>query len=85
MVKLTKLGKHEVDIYINECKAKRKEILDARIDTANETNLPTEDDILMDVEHFEEDGEYCNGWGVTDSYDADYPLCLQRGIHYEDM
>lgn len=82
MVKLTELGKREVNTYINECKAKRKEILDARIDTASETNLPTEDDILMDIEYFEEDNEYCNGWGVTDHYDTDYPLYLKRGVHY---
>ena len=82
MVKLTELGKREVNTYIKECKAKRKEILDARIDIASETNLPTEDDILIDIEHFEENNEYCNGWGVTDRYDADYPLCLKRDVHY---
>ena len=27
-------------------------------------------------------GEYCNGWGVTDNYNADYPLYLKRGVHY---
>ena len=82
MVKLTKLGKAEVNTYIREAEAKRKEILDARIDTADGTWLPNEDDILMDIEHFEEDGEYCNGWGVTDNYNADYPLYLKRGVHY---
>lgn len=82
MVKLTELGKQEVNIYIREAEAKRKEILDAGIDTADDTWLPDEDDILMDIEHFEEDGEYCNGWGVTDNYNADYPLYLKRGVHY---
>lgn len=82
MVKLTELGKQEVNTYIREAEAKRKEILDARIDTADDTWLPNEDDILMDIEHFEEDGEYCNGWGVTDNYNADYPLYLKRGVHY---
>ncbi len=82
MFYLTELGKQEVDTYIREAKAKRKEILDAGIDTAEETQLPDEDDILMDIAHFEEDGEYCNGWGVTDNYDADYPLYLKRGVHY---
>ena len=62
MVKLTELGKQEVNTYIREAEAKRKEILDARIDTADDTWLPDEDDILMDIEHFEEDGEYCKGW-----------------------
>ena len=82
MVKLTELGKQEFNIYIREAEAKRKEILDAGIDTADDTWLPDEDDILMDIEHFEEDGEYCNGWGVTDNYNADYPLYLKRGVHY---
>lgn len=82
MVKLTELGKQEVNTYIREAEAKQKEILDARIDTADDTWLPNEDDILMDIEHFEEDGEYCNGWGVTDNYNADYPLYLKRGVHY---
>lgn len=82
MVKLTELGKQEVNTYIREAEAKRKEILDARIDTADDTWLPDEDDILMDIEYFEEDGEYCNGWGVTDNYNADYPLYLKRGVHY---
>lgn len=82
MVKLTELGKQEVNTYIREAEAKRKEILDARIDTVDDTWLPDEDDILMDIEHFEEDGEYCNGWGVTDNYNADYPLYLKRGVHY---
>ena len=82
MVRLTELGKQEVNTYIREAKAKWKEILDARIDTADDTWIPDEDDILMDIEHFEEDGEYCNGWGVTDNYNADYPLYLKRSVHY---
>lgn len=83
MIRLTKLGKTEVNTYICEAEAKRKEILDAKKDTADDTNLPDVDDILMDIAQFEENGEYCNGWGVTDHYDADYPLYLKCGIHYE--
>lgn len=79
---LTELGKQEVETYLHEAKAKRKEILDSGKDTANDTNLPNVDDIIMDIAHFEEDGEYCNGWGVTDNYDTDYPLWLKRGVHY---
>lgn len=79
----TELGKDEVDLYLKELKAKRKEILDAGKDTAKETMLPTYGDIEMDIEYFEdENGEYCNGWGVTDNYDADYPLFLIRTIHF---
>ena len=82
MVNLTELGKQEVNIYIREAEAKRKEILDAKLDTTDDTLLPEEEDILMDIEHFETEGEYCNGWSVTDHFNTDYPLYLKRGIHY---
>ncbi len=84
MIYLTQTGKQEIKCFLAEAKAKRKEILDAGKDTADKTNLPEEDDILMDIIHFEENGEYCNGWGVTDNYDTDYPLYLVRGIHYDE-
>lgn len=84
MIRLTELGKKEVETFLKELKAKRREILDAGKDTADDTLLPEEDDILMDIAHFEEDGEYCNGWGCTDHYDGDYPLYLKRGIHYTE-
>lgn len=85
MVKLTELGRQEVNIFIMELKAKRKEIIDARKDTGDSTYLPEEDDILMDIEHFEEDGEYCNSWGCTDNYNGDYPLYLKRDVHYTEQ
>lgn len=84
MVELTALGRQEVDTFLRELKAKRKEILDAGRDTGDDTVLPKEDDILMDIEFFEEDGEYCNGWGCTDNYNGDSPLYLKRGVHYVD-
>ena len=40
-------GYRAVEHFIAECAAKRKEILDAGIDTANETVLPTSSDILL--------------------------------------
>lgn len=40
---LTETGKRKVAGFILECTAKRKEILDADLDTADETNLPTEE------------------------------------------
>lgn len=57
--------------YIRELELKRKEILDAGKDTAEETNIPTLDDILSDIEAFGLNiyREYINGWGVTDNYD----------------
>ena len=36
----TPKGREKVDHFIRECEVKRKEILDACIDTADETTLP---------------------------------------------
>ncbi len=81
MFKLTEEGKHQCERYIAELKAKRKEILDAKLDTAD-MDLPTVEDILCDVNDLgvEEDGEYSNCWGVTNNYDADCCLSLRLGI-----
>lgn len=77
--KLTESGKQKVADYISECVAKRKEILDAGIDTIEETNLPTEEDIVSDLNNgvgIDDEGDYFNNWGVTDNYVADYPIGL---------
>lgn len=79
---LTDVGEEKVFHYLAELKAKRKEILDARKDTVNETKLPTIEDILSDIYSFEKDNEYYNNWGVTDNYDGDYPLYLEECIDY---
>ena len=86
MYKLTERGETEVKFYLKELAAKRREIIDTGIDTVEYTNLPTADDILMDIAHFiEPNGDYCNGWGVTDNYDADYPLYLKNGFHFIEV
>lgn len=82
MIKLTSNGKAKCQMYINELKAKRKEILDAEKDTADETEIPSIEDIISDIKSFEEDGEYFNGWGCTDNYDADYFLGLTENEDY---
>ncbi|WP_024854748.1 hypothetical protein [Mediterraneibacter gnavus] len=83
MYKLTKHGMEEVEFFINECKAKRKEILDAKFDTCDETAIPTIDDILSEIGDFiDEEGDYYNCWGVTDNYNSD-TLCLKEGIDFE--
>ena len=83
-MKLTANGEKKVTAYIAELTAKRKEIMDAGLDTADETALPDADAILDDIEAFEENGEYLNGWAVTDNYDSDCPLNLVRGDDYTD-
>lgn len=70
---LTQRGKEVVANFIRNCEAKRKELLDAGIDTANETVVPTEKDILSDLNYgigVDDDGDYYNHWGVTDNYDS---------------
>ena len=85
--RLTDDGIQNIETYIAELKAKRKEILDAGLDTADETNIPTVSDIFIDAMDlgFDEDGEAYNGWGVTDNYNADRPVLLKLGRDIELM
>lgn len=87
MYKLTKKGIKECERFIAECKAKRKEILDAGKDTAEDTNIPTIEDIESDINTFDvdEDGGYFDGWGVTDNYDSDRVLGLTLGIDFVEV
>lgn len=79
---LTKKGEEAVRTFIQECEAKRKEILDAGLDTADETTLPTVEDIQNDIMSFPlENGCYYNCWGVTDHYDSDV-LNLEQDIDF---
>ena len=81
----TEKGKEKVKAYIKELEAKRKEILDAGKDTADDTYIPTLEDILDDASYWfgVENGEYFNSWGVTDNYDADNAICLILGEDIE--
>ncbi len=80
---LTDNGREIVESYIRELEAKRKEILDAGRDTADETTLPTIEDIVADIcfcgiDWDDPDGPcYYNGWSVTDNYGSDYPVLLK--------
>lgn len=83
MYRLTEEGIRECERFILECKAKRKEILDAKLDTADDTTLPTIEGIESDIAGFiDDEGEYYNCWGVTDSYSSDYPISLVLGVHF---
>lgn len=85
---LTEAGKETVAKFIAECAAKRKEILDAGKDTAEDTVLPDEETILSDLNAgvgVDENGEYFNGWGVTDYYDSDTVLCLNIGKDFIEI
>ncbi len=85
--RLTDKGRKTADSYIAELKAKRKEILDAGLDSADSTYIPVLEDIVDDVNSLgvDDEGEYYNGWAVTDNYDADYPLLLKVGRDLEEV
>lgn len=84
MYKLTGQGIEKCKMFITECEAKRKEILDTNKDTAEDTNIPTIEDIECDINQcvIDEDGDYYNNWGVTDHYNSDYPIGLTLGIDF---
>ena len=88
MYVLTTRGREIVDDYIRNCAAKRKEILDAGKDTEDETHLPDAECILSDLNFgvgVDEEGDYFNGWGVTDHYDADNVLGLHIGEDFVEV
>lgn len=76
MFKLTDLGREKVKQFLKECKAKRKEILDAKKDTVFNTKLPTEEDILADINESVDEDDYYESWPVTDHYSSE-PLLLE--------
>ena len=80
-LELTANGVRIVSDYLAELNAKRKEILDADLDTADETNIPDADEILDDIMFtgIDENGEYYNGWAVTDNHDSDSLILLKIG------
>lgn len=83
--KLTPLGEQKIRLYLQTLKTQRVKIINAGLDTAEDYELPTFEDIVADIpvwfgyDMFE--NEYCNGWGVTDNLNADFPLCLSFGKH----
>jgi hypothetical protein len=81
---LTKSGENKIEQFIAECTEKRKEILDSKLDTADNTDLPTKEDIMDDLDFMgiDSDGEYYNYFGVTDFYDSDRPISLTLDVDF---
>ncbi|MBQ7428400.1 hypothetical protein [Butyrivibrio sp.] len=81
---LTEQGKKVVHAFIAECKAKRKEILDAGLDEEGDTVIPTTKDIEADIAFIgvDDDGDYYNSWGITDNTEYDLPIHLTYGIDF---
>ena len=80
--RLTAKGLEKAEQYLRELIAYRKEILDAKLDTADDTPIPTIQDIESDIESFEEDDEYYNSWSIADDTTMNMPLCLKYGEDY---
>lgn len=74
---LTEEGKREVQSFITECKTKRNEVLYNAGDTIKHTTIPTQKEILNDL-NSQEDVDEC--WGVTDNYGM--KIFLEYGIHF---
>ena len=73
-------GLEKISSYISEMEAKRKEILDAGLDTVEEVGaLPTAGDIINDIQfaYEEETKDYCHHWDVTDNHTTKEPLLLE--------
>ena len=78
----TEKGIMTVKKYIAGCEEKRRHILESGIDTADNTELPTPDDILNDMNSLicvDNEGNYYNMWAVTDHHLSDYMLILEYG------
>lgn len=85
---LTLQGRKKCERYLKELQAKRKEILDARIDTVHETSIDyTPEELLEDVLLFgiDEYGDAWNSYGVTDHYTYEFPLNLRLGEDFEEI
>jgi hypothetical protein len=87
LYKLTEQGIKKCKQFIAECEAKRKEIIDAGKDTADDTNIPDVETIESDINTciVDDDGDYFNYWGVTDHYNSDSPIGLTLGIDFIDI
>lgn len=83
MIKLTEKGLKTINSFINEIEIKRKEILNAGLDTVDLTPIPTIEDIICDIECFvDEDGGYCNDWNVSDNNKYNIQINLRKDIDF---
>ena len=79
MYVLTEKGLETARRFIQDLKAQRKTLLDLGLDTADETSLPTVEDIESDINLFglDDSMEYFNFWAITDHCDSKDMLWLQ--------
>ena len=85
--KLTQTGRRKVENYLKECKKKRNEILKSGIDTTTEVikQVWKVSDVEYDLQSLanaEKEGEFNEGYLITDDIYFDYPLILKEGSDY---
>lgn len=69
-VELTPEGKTAITQFLKELEETRKDRLDAKYDTADQTSVPTLEEIIEDIgdeENIDDDGNYHGTWGCTDN------------------
>lgn len=79
----TETGAKEIKSWWIDALAKKKDIMDAGIDTDDNTHFPDADEVYEDVlsdfyEFVDDEGDYYNCWGLTDNYDTEM-LALSVG------
>lgn len=81
---LTPTGEGKIKAYISEMNAKRKEILDAGIDEADDVSILSVDEIFEDLcaDGMDADGDMWNTYAVTNQYDADSAILLSVDIDF---
>lgn len=75
-------GMRKIQTFLVACAKKRIEILDAGMDTVDDTKLPTMEDIERDIkEKMSRHGEYLSNWKITDNYESE-TLCLKQDTDF---
>lgn len=81
-IRITEAGMKNIEAFLRECKAKRKELLDASKDTAEDVELPVYADIAEAIEPTE-DGIWTETFNVTDN--SDLTIRLDEGVDFTAM
>lgn len=78
-ISITETGMKNIEAFLRECEAKRKELLDAGKDTAEDVRLPVFADVAEAIEPTE-DGIWTESFEVTDH--TDLTIRLDEGVDY---
>lgn len=81
-IQITETGMKNIEAFLRECKAKRKELLDASKDTAENVEIPVYADIAEAIEPTE-DGIWTETFNVTDN--SDLTIRLDEGVDFTAM